>query len=77
MGAVFEARQLDGGQTVAVKVMADDDAASVKRFKREAQTLTRLRHPNVVRILSFGQAEGFIFLVMEILQGRPLTSRFG
>ncbi len=74
MGAVFEARQLDGGRKVAIKVMPDDDEIAVKRFKREAQTLTRMRHPNVVRIYDFGQVDGLIYLVMEHLRGRPLSS---
>lgn len=74
MGAVFEANQLDGGRRVAIKVMDDDDPVSVKRFKREARMLTQMRHVNVVKIFDFGQSEGYIYLVMEHLEGCVLSS---
>lgn len=65
------------GRTAAIKVLREKYAAlpeAVSRFRREAQALGGLEHPNVVRILDFGVTEENIpFLVMEYLEGRPLA----
>ena len=54
MGAVFEARQISLSRRVAIKVLAPELASRsdiVERFDREAATLARLTHPNIVTIL--------------------------
>jgi len=77
MGAVYEATREDLGQMrVAVKVLHASLAADqnlVARFRREAETVGAVNHPNIVRILDF-QAGGDepAFLVMEFLDGVSL-----
>ena len=75
MGEVYRAKQISTGGRVAIKVMdaSNRDAASLNRFRYEAETTARLSHPNTVRILDFGADKGFLFLVMEYLQGADLT----
>ncbi len=77
MGAVFRGHHLGLGRDVAVKVLhsellADDEM--VGRFKREAAAVSRLDHPNCVRVTDFGEVEsGGMFLAMELLQGQELS----
>jgi CheY-like chemotaxis protein len=77
MGAVYEAVREDLGEMpVAIKVLhpsiaTDQDA--LRRFQREAQTVARLNHPNIVRVLDFQMpADEPAFLVMERLHGSSL-----
>jgi serine/threonine protein kinase len=78
MGAVYRAGRLLIGDRVAVKVlhpaqMADPQA--VERFRREAQTAARLKHPNVVTVYDFGVSrEGLNYQVMELAEGESLRS---
>lgn len=79
MGTVYRAVREDGEyeQHVALKVikpgMATDDI--LRRFKQERQTLARLNHPNIARILDGGATEeGGPYLVMEYVDGAPLHS---
>jgi len=58
MGAVYKARQLKLDRLVAVKIIrpeASDDPAFAERFMREARTLARLSHPNIVGVHDFGE----------------------
>jgi len=75
-GDVVEAERVDGGASVAVKVMHDRllDAPSVQqRFEREAAMLQQLRHPNIVQLLDFGQTdEALPFIAFELLIGDTL-----
>jgi eukaryotic-like serine/threonine-protein kinase len=76
MGTVWKARQLRLGRTVAVKFLAarlGGDAELVLRFEREAQALARLNHPGIVAVHDFGRDEGRPYIVMEYVDGRPLT----
>lgn len=76
MGRVYEATQQPLGRTVAVKIMADrpaDESNATARFRREAQALSRLSHPNIVTIHDFGRTDdGWIYLVMERVVGQDL-----
>jgi len=77
MGTVFRARHTRLGRTVAVKLLAPElahDAEARARFEREARALAQLSQPNIVQVHDFGEAEGQCFLVMEYVQGRPLSS---
>ncbi len=84
MGVVFLARRADGSyeQAVAIKLVRSDvsltdparKAQLFQRFELERHLLARLEHPNIVRILDGGSSEaGIPYLVMEYVDGRPLT----
>ena len=74
MGAVYVARHLNVQRTVALKVMgATTDAKSLERFKREAELLARIRHPNVIQVHDF-QLGPPAFLVTEFVEGQDLAS---
>ena len=78
-GEVYEARSLQSGRLVAIKLLRPEHGAGreqILRFEREAKTATLLNHPAIVEVLDFGAGEGgVLFLVMEIIDGLPLTSR--
>jgi serine/threonine-protein kinase len=73
---VFEAEHLVTRATVALKTLtrrALDHAPSHARLLREARVLGAIRHPNVVRVQDAGQcAKHGPFIVLELLEGRPL-----
>ena len=75
MGAVWKATHLSLGVTVAVKTMHPHVAMQeeyVRRFRREAHAASLLNHPNVVRVLDFGEDGELLYLVMEYLDGVSL-----
>lgn len=75
MGVVYKARQLQLDRVVALKILPDEagmDPAFAERFSREAKTLARLNHPNIVAVYDFGQAGGHYFLTMEFVDGMNL-----
>src|SRR5215475_2316856 len=78
MGTVYRAGRLLIGDQVAVKVLHPDqmaDPQAVERFRREAQTAARLKHPNVVTVYDFGVSkEGLNYQVMELAEGESLRS---
>lgn len=73
MGVVYLAKHTLLGKAFAVKVVrADsaDDQVMIERFKREAQAVAGLSHPNTVTVTDFGVTDdGLLFLVMEYLDG--------
>ena len=76
MGTVYRARHLLIDRAVAVKVLnqrfVGDDAAK-ERFRREAKATGRLQHSNAVAVTDFGQtADGHVYIVMELLEGKTL-----
>jgi serine/threonine-protein kinase len=77
MGAVYRAHQSTINRDVAIKILHPDlanNADAVRRFQREARISTALDHPNVVRVFLFGQLpDGSLYIVMELLRGRPLS----
>lgn len=73
MGGVFKARDESLGRHVALKVMLKsigEKTAFVEYFKREAQAVAKLNHPNIVQIYSFGQEKGQPYIVMELVGGQ-------
>jgi tRNA A-37 threonylcarbamoyl transferase component Bud32 len=75
MGVVYKARQPQLDRVVALKILPDEagkDPAFAERFFREAKTLARLNHPNIVAVYDFGQAGGHYFLTMEFVDGMNL-----
>ena len=72
MGVVYKARQPRLDRFVALKLLPRAlaaDAAFAERFNREARTLARLSHPNIVAVHDFGQSGGFCYLLMEFVDG--------
>ena len=80
MGAVYKARQGSLDRLVALKVLRPslgEDPAFAERFAREARSLARLNHPNIVGVYDFGQAGGFYYLLMEYVDGVNLRHMAG
>jgi eukaryotic-like serine/threonine-protein kinase len=78
MATVFEAERADGAfeTSVAIKILRGIDTGDVgRRFQAERQILSSLAHPNIARLLDGGTTtEGRPFLVMELVEGEPITS---
>ena len=79
MGAIYEVRHLKLGRTFALKRLSDayaTDPTMLARFRREADIVARLRHPNVVEIVDWDTLDdGSPCLVMERLHGQDLAER--
>ena len=78
MGEVYRAHDPGLGREVALKVLPADlcgDRDRVRRFRVEALALGALSHPRVVQVHDAGEADGFLYLVMECLEGETLRSR--
>jgi CheY-like chemotaxis protein len=76
MGSVYEAERQDLAMRVAIKILHPGYASRedlVSRFRREAQVVATIDHPNIVKVLDF-HADGPIFLVMERLHGTSLAA---
>ena len=78
MGAVYEAQHDMLGTRVAIKVLHPELAARtnlVERFLQEARVSAQIRSPHVVQVTDIDRtADGHAYIVMEILQGEPLSS---
>ncbi|MFL5339274.1 MAG: protein kinase domain-containing protein, partial [Gemmataceae bacterium] len=78
MGLVFRARQVPLNLIVALKVIRTGDFASPAekaRFRTEGEAIARLKHPNVVQVHHFGEADGLPYFSMEFLNGGSLSRR--
>jgi eukaryotic-like serine/threonine-protein kinase len=76
MGTVYRARHVLIDRLVAIKILnqrfVEDDSARA-RFQREAKAAGRLQHLNAVSVTDFGETpEGYVYIVMELLEGRTL-----
>lgn len=75
MGTVYRAHELSLNRKVALKILPKRlsfDEEFVKRFKREAQVVAALNHPNIVNILSYGEEHGQQYFAMEYIKGKDL-----
>ena len=75
MGAVYKARQEGLDRLVALKILPDEFNHDIKfalRFTREARTLAKLNHPNIVSLFEFGKAEDTYYFLMEFVDGSTL-----
>src|SRR5678815_1077434 len=75
MGAVYKARQIHLDRFVAIKILPTtiaDDPAFAERFAREARSLARLNHANIVTVHDFGRAGPYFYFVMEYVDGANL-----
>src|SRR5215510_9630797 len=78
MGEVYRSRDTQLNREVALKVLPDifaHDPERLARFRREAQMLAALNHPNVGAIHGFEDAEGRHALVLELVEGPTLADR--
>ncbi len=77
MGEVYKARHPMLGRIVAIKVLPAhliSDVNTRERFIREAQTVARLKHPNIVNIYDFGESDGVPYMIMEYIDGPNLIT---
>ena len=78
-GMVFRGVQTSIQRPIAIKTLRPHLAMEptfFERFKREAETASRLRHPNIITIFDFGRtSEGLCYFVMELLEGESLRER--
>lgn len=83
MAIVYKAYDTRLERNVALKVLRTDMFGTavleqvLQRFEREAKSLAKLSHPNIVNILDYGEHEGSPFLVMEYLPGGTLKQKLG
>lgn len=79
MSRVFVAVEEALGRSVVVKLLASTVAAelNIDRFRREVRLAANLRHPHIVPVLTFGQAEGLLYYTMPYIRGESLASRLG
>src|SRR5262249_51752389 len=78
MGEVYKARDGVLNRSVAIKVLPDplvDDPGRHTRFRREAQLLAALNHPNIAHIHGLEESSGAAALVMELVDGPTLAER--
>jgi serine/threonine-protein kinase len=77
MGQVWRAFDETLGRPVAVKVLRPDTAGDegfVERFRAEARHSAALQHPNIATVHDFGEGEHTAYLVMELIEGQPLSA---
>lgn len=75
MGTVYKGLHTKSGEAVALKVIAPGIADQVRfrrRFAAEVETLKRLRHPNIVQLLGYGEERQILFYAMEFVEGHSL-----
>lgn len=77
MAEVFKVWDQDRNTFLAMKLLHEDlaqDPAFIRRFKREAKTLEKLQHPNIVRFYGLEQDEAMAFMLMEYIDGTNLRT---
>ncbi len=70
MASVYKAYDPQEGRLVAIKVLSSDlagDTRFSRRFKREAELVSQLTHPNIVPVWDYGEADGHAYLVMPFI----------
>ena len=75
MGAVYRAVQKSLDRMVALKILPIEysrDVAFCQGFEAEAKAMARLNHPNLIGVHDFGEVNGILFIVMELVEGKSL-----
>lgn len=78
MGRVYKALQISLDRIVAIKILSkqySSDEAFIARFRREAMSLAKLSHPNIVAVYDVGESDGHHFFSMEYMQGGSVARR--
>jgi len=76
MGRVYKARDKRLDRFVAIKLLAEarsTDADRRARFVQEAKAASALNHPNIITIHEIGEQDGQTYIVMELVDGKPLN----
>src|SRR5690348_13930241 len=77
MGEVYRARDTRLGRDIALKLLPTELASNpdrLARFEREARTVAGLAHPNIVSLFSIEEHDSIRFLILELVEGRDLSS---
>lgn len=75
MGAVYAARQVSLDRPVAIKILPRQFGADPQfraSFESEAKSMARLNHPNLIAVYDFGDADGMLYIIMELVEGKSL-----
>src|SRR5688572_1541905 len=75
MGVVYTAHDAELDRDVAIKLLRSDLAADLsgrERLLREAQSIAKLSHPNIVHVYEVGHEGGQVFMAMELIRGQTL-----
>ncbi len=78
MGIVYRVRQKSLDREVALKILRPGDLTfgdSIERFRREAQSLARLKHSNIVPVHEVGQIDTHVYFTMDLVDGEALVDR--
>jgi eukaryotic-like serine/threonine-protein kinase len=76
MGNVYQAVDTENNRDVALKILPRERAenpALVKRFQQEAAAAQQLRHENIVSVIDAGQADGFLYIALEYIDGTDVA----
>src|SRR5689334_2285898 len=75
MGQVYLAEQVSLKRKVALKLLRPElaaNATALSRFKREAESVARATHANIVQVYQIGEHQGLHFMALEYVEGRNL-----
>lgn len=78
MATVYKARQISLDRTVAVKVLPKRMSSNkefVERFYKEGKAAAKLNHPNIVGAYDVGEANGYHYFVMELVEGQTVYDK--
>ena len=76
MAVVYKAKDRLLNRYVAVKILRPEftrDAQFIESFRKESQAAAGLQHPNIVNVYDVGKEGNIYFIVMELIDGRPLS----
>jgi Tol biopolymer transport system component/predicted Ser/Thr protein kinase len=75
MGEVYRARDAKLGREIAIKVLPSEtssDPERRQRFEQEARSASALNHPNILTVYDIGEADGSLYIAMELVEGKTL-----